>query len=141
VLPRRRRTSSSSSSTFKTKAGADTAFDCPVAAMSSLPLILALVLIVHQPAAFAVSRLDQGHGYQTLSPRSDEANAAAYARKYGDYGRLAAPEEDVRWANYGLETSRHFQASFAPPPQKKKIDIHVVAHTHDDVGWLSTVFA
>jgi hypothetical protein len=102
-----------------------------------LLVVFALVLVHQPPFVLAVSGLDRGHGYPPLSPRSDEANAAAYMRKYQHYGRRAT-QQDIPMADYGLRPPLGVDRA-APPPQS--LDIHVVAHTHDDVGWLSTPFA
>jgi hypothetical protein len=115
----------------------------------SLPLCLSAILallLVHQPSpVFAVSELDHGRGYSPLPRLSDEAGAAAYMRKYQHYGRRAAPPDSVvalendTDKGFKAQSPRELEEDFAPPPQS--IDIHIVAHTHDDVGWLSTPFA
>lgn len=110
-----------------------------------LSAIVALLLL-HQPSlVFAVSELDHGRGYSPLPRLSDEAGAAAYMRKYQHYGRRATPPDSAIAQTHNTEkgfkaqSPRDLEDEFAPPPQS--IDIHIVAHTHDDVGWLSTPFA
>lgn len=115
----------------------------------SLPLCLSAILallLVHQPSPVsAVSELDHGRGYPPLTRLSDEAGAAAYMRKYQHYGRRAArpdsviAEQDEADKDLKAQSPGDLEDDFAPPPQS--IDIHIVAHTHDDVGWLSTPFA
>jgi hypothetical protein len=107
-----------------------------VPGLTALCLTLSLLLTHQPPPVLAVSQLDHGDGYAPLPLRSDEANAAAYMHKYRHYGRRAMLPKSP-FADYGLDTRSEDNA--APSPHS--IDIHLVAHTHDDVGWLSTPFA
>ena len=114
---------------------------CPFLSTVYVPGLAALcltffLLLTQPPPVVAVSQLDHGHGYAPLPLRSDEANAAAYMHKYRHYGRRAMLPKSP-FADYGLDTRSEDNA--APSPHS--IDIHLVAHTHDDVGWLSTPFA